>query len=312
MSKLVDIIVTVYNKEHTIQRCIDSILAQDYENINVIIIDDGSSDSSYSICSRYNDKRIKLFYQENAGVGKARNAGISKSTGNKIVFVDADDYVSTSYISDLMKYNQYDMVVQGYITCDEEGTSFRTKIPTPGFIESNQYGDCLFTKETYKYMTMLWNKLFDTGVIRTNNIEFRDIKTGEDVCFVFDYLQHTESIAITNEANYHYVLSSDSLTRRDIADIWLKQTDINDYCRKSFYKKYEKIWANMYVRAAKRTLGEAAKNKKKFYLQVRLIRDDKDFLRVKINDLHGTVEKIIYILIMLRCKFALWMIYRFV
>ena len=89
-SLTVDIIVTVYNKANTITRCIDSILNQNYKNINVIIVDDGSTDSSYEICSSYTDKRMRVYHQENSGVGQARNTGISKLSGDKVVFVDDD------------------------------------------------------------------------------------------------------------------------------------------------------------------------------------------------------------------------------
>lgn len=310
MSELVDVVVTVYNKENTIQRCLDSILNQDYMNINVIIIDDGSSDKSYDVCASYKDQRIKLYHQENSGVGKARNMGISKLAGDKVVFIDADDYVAPSYISDLMKYSQFDLVIQGYKTCEEDSNIYKQMIPQKCQIEFQQYGKYLFNIEAYRYMTMLWNKLFDVKIIQNNNLKFRDISTGEDVCFIFDYLEYTKRVTITDEANYCYVLSTGSLTRRDIPDVWERQNDINNYCRKNFYPKYGNTWANMYVRAVKRTLGEAGKNKGKFYEQISKIRDDADFKNVEFRYLQGIIAKMIYILIKSKSNYALWILFR--
>ena len=228
------------------------------------------------------------------------------------MFVDADDYVSPLYISDLMKYSKYDLVVQGYISCYENGTACKTMIPPMCQVEYQQYGEFLFRKEIYRYMTMLWNKLFDTKLIKDNNLSFRDISTGEDICFIFDYLEYAKKIFISEDTNYHYVLTKGSLSRKSMPDIWERQNDINNYCRKNFYPNYGVTWANVFVRAAKRTLGEAADNKEKFNLQINKIRDDASFKKVKISYLRGHIEKLLFILILSRNKYVLWMVFRFV
>lgn len=310
MGELVDVVITVYNKEKTIQRCLDSILNQDYKNLNVIIVDDGSSDNSYNICSNYMDHRIKIISQKNSGVGAARNAGIRYLSGSKVVFIDADDYVSPTYIKDLLKYSQYQLVVQGYIVSQEDGNNYKNIVPKMRQISFGQFGDYLNSAEIYKFMTMLWNKLFDTRIVVENNLRFRELSTGEDVCFVFDYLEHIKEIIFTQDSNYHYVLSTGSLSRKDIPDIWERQKDINNYCRKLFYPKYGKIWSNMYIRAAKRTLGEAAGNKDKFYKQINKVYCDDEFKEVKIQYLDGVITKVIYFLILTRNDKWLWIIFR--
>ena len=94
-SKKISIIVPVYNVEEYLERCVDSLITQTYHNIEILLIDDGSTDNSFSICNRYakTDKRVKTISQANNGVAAARNAGLAIATGDYIGFVDPDDYV---------------------------------------------------------------------------------------------------------------------------------------------------------------------------------------------------------------------------
>lgn len=103
--KLISVIIPVYNVEKYIQRCIESIIDQTYKNIEIILVDDGSTDSSGKICDSYQvkDKRIKVIHKKNGGLSDARNAGITCSTGEYIAFVDSDDLVDKSYIEFLFK-----------------------------------------------------------------------------------------------------------------------------------------------------------------------------------------------------------------
>lgn len=105
MGELVGIIIPVYNVEKYIRRCLDTVISQTYKNIEVLLIDDGSSDSSYSICQEYSkkDNRLKLLHKENGGVSSARNIGIDVANGKYISFVDAGDWVEPDYIEMLIK-----------------------------------------------------------------------------------------------------------------------------------------------------------------------------------------------------------------
>lgn len=116
MNHKVSIIVPVYNVEKYIHKCIDSILAQTYRNLEIILVDDGSPDNCGKICDEYasNDNRIIVIHQKNGGLSAARNAGLNKSTGNFIVFVDSDDYLEISAIEDCIHYiktNNYDILI---------------------------------------------------------------------------------------------------------------------------------------------------------------------------------------------------------
>lgn len=309
MAIWVDIIIPVYNKASTIRRCIESVLSQTYSNYKVIIVDDGSTDDSFRICMSYKNDRVKIISQKNQGVGLARNIALEYLTGDKVVFIDADDYVSPSYIADLLKYKEYDLVVQGYISCSEDNSLYSKRIPKSIIINQNEFKEVLFDGKFFKFLTMPWNKLFDTRIIKEKKIRFREINRGEDTCFVFDYIQWTSSVIFTREANYYYVQSFDSLSRREISDVWEKQKEINEYCRKNFYSQYDKIWTNMYMKAVKRTLGEAATNKNKFSDQILKICLDEDFNKVKLRYINGMMNKVIFLLLKTRNKILLSMIF---
>ena len=114
MNDLVSVIVPIYNKENLISRCIESLIRQKYINIEIILVDDGSTDKSLAICQKYEkkDTRIKTYHKDNGGISSARNYGIAKARGEWISFVDADDYVENDYIKLLIQNcNDVDLVV---------------------------------------------------------------------------------------------------------------------------------------------------------------------------------------------------------
>ena len=100
----ISVIVPVYNVENYLTRCVDSILSQTYKNIEILLIDDGSTDASGDICNEYcrEDSRVSVVHQRNGGLASARNAGIDISTGEYLTFIDSDDYVSSYYIENLV------------------------------------------------------------------------------------------------------------------------------------------------------------------------------------------------------------------
>ena len=122
INDLVSVIVPIYNKETELKRCIDSIRFQDYENVEIILVDDGSVDGSLNVCEDYRniDGRIKVIHKENGGVSTARNAGITVSNGTWIMFVDPDDMVAPGIITELIKYDNLGaQVIAGCLTvCD--------------------------------------------------------------------------------------------------------------------------------------------------------------------------------------------------
>lgn len=171
MNELVSVIIPLYNKEKYIKRCIDSLVKQTYKNLQIIIVDDGSTDNSTDIISQYKDERIELIQKKNEGVSLTRNRGIESSKGKYIAFVDADDYVSEDYIYNLIQqYETKDiqLATSGYYQTDEENVfgerAFEycgnmRKIPEEYYI----LGDC----------HTIWGKLYIKEIINLHNIRFK-------------------------------------------------------------------------------------------------------------------------------------------
>ena len=126
MSQKVSIVIPIYNVEKYLDRCIKSVVNQTYSNLEIILVDDGSTDSSGSLCDLWakNDKRIYVIHKQNAGLGMARNSGLELSTGEYIFFLDSDDYVDVTLVEKcLKKANEYDadVVIYGRTNVDEDG-----------------------------------------------------------------------------------------------------------------------------------------------------------------------------------------------
>ena len=136
MKPLVSIIVPIFNAAKYLPECIESILNQNYPEFELLLIDDGSTDKSGTICDQYahKDSRILSFHQKNAGVSAARNRGIEAARGEYVAFVDADDKVSPSYISDFFRFSA-DLVIQGFTLLNQESGESSDKCPSRSFSE---------------------------------------------------------------------------------------------------------------------------------------------------------------------------------
>lgn len=211
---MISIIIPVYNAEKFIIECIESILCQTFKDFELLLIDDGSTDSSFCICSNYalKDNRVKCFHKKNEGVSMARNYGIRQAAKEFIVFVDADDTVSPVFLSNLIAYKTADIVITGY------SSKQKNKI-----IATHTFGkqDLSNLKEFPEIDKILaygspWGKLFKSEIIKKHNLEFNiQLSNHEDRLFFFQYLKFIKTIAITNTADYIYINqeSGNSLSR---------------------------------------------------------------------------------------------------
>ena len=180
-NKKVSVIVPVYNMEKYLSRCVDSILAQTYKNLEVILVDDGSKDSSPAICDQYSerDSRVKVVHKENGGLSSARNAGLDVATGDYIGFVDSDDYISPEMYSVLcqcLENSDCEIANLMYVRADENGRTTPSKVPhnTDKEIEAEQ-----FAKELMLHTgdVSVCTKLFCAGLFQ--NIRFPEGKLNE-------------------------------------------------------------------------------------------------------------------------------------
>lgn len=217
---MVSIIVPIYNKEKYLNKCIDSILNQTYKDIELILINDGSTDNSLQICKNYEkDQRVKIIDKKNGGVSSARNYGLEKATGSKVLFVDADDYIDTHYIESLCQFTE-DLVICGYYTVTPQGTLIQEKSFNISFPNFQEILDNILDKKYTKLLVVPYLKLFDLNLIKKNKISFQtDMSFGEDACFVFDYLKKCKSVRFIPYCGYFNVIIDGTLSRKYVQDM---------------------------------------------------------------------------------------------
>lgn len=224
-SDLISIIIPVYNSEEFISKCIECILSQNYNNWELLLINDGSTDNSGIICQEFSkrDKRIRYFEKENKGVSDTRNLGIKKAHGKWIIFADSDDLVSSHYISHLIKASDgdpYTYVIQGF-RCIDEDDQFKKWMDIDYNDEKCDIAEIEPFLKKYNLINrvQIWGKLFSTDIIRKNNLYFNEkISLGEDAIFSHQYLLLSKRIVLSKNSDYYYrnpyLLNRDNLTRR--------------------------------------------------------------------------------------------------
>ncbi len=224
---LVSIIAIFYEVEKYIHQCIDSILKQSYSNLEIILVDDGSLDSSGKICDEYAkvDSRIKVIHKENGGADSARKAGIQKATGEYIGYIDGDDWIESQMFEKLVYYMQtyhVDTVESGIFDSTENCEMKRL----PSFVEGEYKGDefeqkiepyILYTGEFYRLgiMASLCNKLYKREFITRYQMmpEPSDNIVDDTFCAI-PCVAETKSLYITHECFYHYRIRTDSVKRK--------------------------------------------------------------------------------------------------
>jgi glycosyltransferases involved in cell wall biogenesis len=229
MSALISIIVPVYNVEHYLPFTLDCILEQTYRNIEIILIDDGSTDLSLSVCRQYaeKDSRIKVIHQENKGVSETRNRGIKLAKGEYVGFVDSDDMPHVGMYSVLYK----DMVETNcdLAICDTHFINADTTEISNQIVEERATSllgniqsllpSLLWGKEGRKFYC-IWDKLFKKELIDRYHIRFHpELRLGEDTLFTISYLLCCHSISINNNLLYNHRIRQGSLMRSHISGL---------------------------------------------------------------------------------------------
>lgn len=215
MSDLVSIIIPVFNVDKYIGKTIETLLNQTYLNIEILLIDDGSTDKSGKICDIYAEKynKIKVFHQKNKGVSSARNLGINNAKGKYIIFVDGDDYVTSEYVASLYNeiiINKADMVIQMYYNYYNTYKVVRNiKEDINEDMSGWEYIDfqILGRKDTTVYA-----KIYLKNIIDKFNIRFDETITNlEDTLFLFYYSSHCNKIKYTSISNYYRIVRDDGV-----------------------------------------------------------------------------------------------------
>ena len=212
---MVSVIIPVYNTEKYILECLESVYAQSYDNFEVIIIDDGSTDKSTEIINNFilDKPNFKLIKKQNGGISSARNAGIAESKGEWLTFVDSDDFLKKDFLSNLMgKLKDYpaDFCMSGFQKFLEDTKEYKKSVD-PQF----QY----LTRDQMLYHVFFpapFARLFSRRIILENNLCFDEkVILGEDRTFNFDYLSYVERCLIVEGESYIYRIRPNSMTTGD-------------------------------------------------------------------------------------------------
>ena len=243
---LVSIIVPVYNVQNSVARCLESICAQTWKDIEVILVNDGSRDESFSICEQFREKdpRIVLVDKSNSGVSETRNCGMSLARGKYVQFVDSDDYLDPDFTERLVtaaEANNADLVIAPYWMVIPANSSKATQalenlqenlgidaekkpddIREYGFLPEGIYDRDTFAlrlmeKPASFFYSVLWNKLYRRDILADHHLQFTsEVRWAEDLVFNLEYILYANVFVSISKAGYHYVQNPQSICHTQI------------------------------------------------------------------------------------------------
>ena len=208
------VIIPVYNVEKYINRCVKSILSQRYNDLEIILIDNGSTDRSGSICDIYANEyaNISVYHIENHGVGSARNFGLSKARGEFIYFVDSDDYLVGNLFAEFEDklVPDLDLLVFSYYNSFEQELTERNRtkkcLPYSGLYDKNDFIKIFTDLFLSDMLYTVWNKIYRREFLLENNLSFEQYELGEDVRFNLDVYREVKKIYLSQDSYYVYVI----------------------------------------------------------------------------------------------------------
>ncbi len=265
----VSIIVPVYNAQEYLERCINSLTDQSLESIEIILVDDSSTDSSLEICNKMaeRDLRIKVIHKANEGAGFARNAALKIATGEYIGFLDSDDFVDRDMFKTLYdKAVQYgsDLVMSGVLFVDGNMFSKKGEVTRKTYFDKDTHFDtesalCELRMgivgstpddvDDSKYGMSIWKNIFRADIIKNNNITFKSEREvlSEDALFMIDYISCINKATGINEAFYYYCRNEDSISKSYKEDRFEKSLVFVNEVEKRFEKDIKREKFQIYI-----------------------------------------------------------------
>ena len=224
---MISIIVPIYKVENFIRQCIDSIVAQTYKDLEIILVDDGSPDNCPKICDEYAkaDKRVRVIHQPNGGLINARKSGLKAASGDYVCFVDGDDWIEPDmyeHIAESIESNTPDCIItQFYYSYTDKEIKSSYALNKPYYnrnaIENEVFPSMLFTEPYYSFgiYPNCWTKVFKKVILEKHLMDVNErIRLGEDIAFTFPCLMECQSISFIDKALYHYRINSESMTKK--------------------------------------------------------------------------------------------------
>lgn len=214
-SVFVSVIVPVYKVEQYLERCLDSLIAQDFLNVEFLLIDDGSPDSCGSICESYSkrDPRFRVFHKENGGLSSARNFGIERARGDYLMFLDSDDWVRSDFCStayNLANKNDSDLVMFCHQVVSDVYTQIKEKADLKSGFKSSEEGIDLLLEHVGVYA---WNKMYKSSLFE--GIRYPEGRLFEDQPVTWQLVYKAKNIYFTNEILYYYFMRTGSIVHQE-------------------------------------------------------------------------------------------------
>lgn len=210
---LISVIVPVYNVELYLKECVNSIISQTYRNLEIIMVDDGSTDKSGNICDTFEDTRIKVYHKQNGGLSDARNFGLKVSTGDYVLFVDSDDYLDLNMIKVLVDNAinyKVDISICGFSKYYNETKILKCSNETDNYkIDNLRKIEYLY--DFHHYGVGVWNKLFKKDLLE--NIFFPVGKVSEDYFVMYKIFYRAKNVYFTGQSLYFYRQRENSITK---------------------------------------------------------------------------------------------------
>lgn len=263
MDELITVIINVYNGERFIKKCLENIINQTYKNLEILVVNDGSTDNTLSICQEIKDKRIRIINQENKGLSLSRNVGIDNAKGEYLFFIDVDDWIdedTIEYLYKLCKENKAEMSTCRAIEVYKEQLNGKEKIEIENSKKENKLK--LLNKEEMLKKTLIslnnevviWNKFIKKDLF--NNVRFED-RIVNDVVVTYKLVINTNKIAYGEEIKYFYFKNNESITYKNKAD---RQIDMY----KASMERYEYV-KNIYPDMMENNVGMIKKGMYTFF-----------------------------------------------
>lgn len=241
---LISIIVPIYNVEDYLDRCVESIVNQTYNNLEIILVDDGSPDNCSQMCDSWaeKDNRIKVIHKENGGLSDARNAGLKIATGEIVSFIDSDDWIELDMFEKMlnrMKKDNSDMVSCGVKWVEEDGTVIRDVTSEDEVLDTETAMRELLNDNKLKQH--VWNKIYKYDLIK--DIPFEKGKYHEDVFWSYQIVGRTKKVSVVKESFYNYMQRSNSIMGESYSVKRLDALDANmlrcEYIKEHFPELYD-------------------------------------------------------------------------
>ena len=240
---LISVVIPVYNVEDYLVFCLESIINQTYKKLEIIIVDDGSTDKSGNIADSYSrkDPRIRVIHKKNGGLSDARNKGLDASKGEYICFIDSDDYVNYNYIEilyNLCVENKADISICSFMKTSRELTKIDGLENRKSYvIDGRDTIKRIYKGKGKNIAFTAWNKLYKRSLFTNNNIEYPKGRLYEDDTTTYRLFYITKKVAITEECLYYYRIRNNSIMTSKIDERKIKDGLYADICPIKFYKE---------------------------------------------------------------------------